>query len=130
MANDRDARVRERAYHLWIDQGRPHGHEQDHWAEATRLVEEEDQAGVEMIQDHQNDATAKPEVGSVMEDHRPSQAPANQSDEPVPVHAEKPAAKADRKAKAKAGSDASRAEVAGAPRSRKTKVKSGSMESI
>jgi len=41
--NDRDMRIRERAYHLWIDEGRPEGREAVHWnlARAQVAAEEE-----------------------------------------------------------------------------------------
>ncbi len=34
MAEDRDERLRARAYALWEQEGRPHGREADHWAAA------------------------------------------------------------------------------------------------
>ena len=34
--------IRERAYHLWLEQGRPHGRHDEHWRRAEReLIEEE-----------------------------------------------------------------------------------------
>jgi hypothetical protein len=38
---DREARIRERAYQLWIERGQPEGRSDEHWAEACRLVDEE-----------------------------------------------------------------------------------------
>jgi Protein of unknown function (DUF2934) len=37
MTIDRDQRVRERAYFIWIEDGRPSGHDQEHW----RIAEDE-----------------------------------------------------------------------------------------
>ena len=34
MSNDRDARIRERAYAIWEEQGRPDGRHEDHWRQA------------------------------------------------------------------------------------------------
>jgi hypothetical protein len=35
---DREARIRERAYQLWEEAGRPEGRAQDHWREAERQI--------------------------------------------------------------------------------------------
>ncbi|ALG70647.1 hypothetical protein VY88_06025 [Azospirillum thiophilum] len=37
-----DPRVRERAYQLWEQEGRPDDRHLDHWAQAVRDIEEED----------------------------------------------------------------------------------------
>jgi hypothetical protein len=41
--NDRgkDDQTRERAYLLWVDEGRPHGRELDHWLRAKWELERE-----------------------------------------------------------------------------------------
>ena len=45
---ERDARIARRAYELWEAEGRPHGHDTDHWARAEReLAEQEDGPPVE-----------------------------------------------------------------------------------
>ncbi len=36
MTNDLEARIRERAYHLWQQEGRVGGRELDHWSRAER----------------------------------------------------------------------------------------------
>jgi hypothetical protein len=36
-----EERIRERAYKLWIEEGRPGGREHEHWEKARKLVEEE-----------------------------------------------------------------------------------------
>lgn len=35
---DREQRVRERAYRLWLEEGRPEGRADDHWDKASELV--------------------------------------------------------------------------------------------
>ncbi len=39
--DDFEERVRERAYHLWIEEGSPAGRHTEHWDRARKLVEEE-----------------------------------------------------------------------------------------
>lgn len=43
MAN-REQKVRDRAYQLWIEEGQPHGRSDDHWRRARELVDAEDSA--------------------------------------------------------------------------------------
>ena len=46
MTADREARVRERAYHLWLEEGQPHGRHDEHWHRAEReLTEAEEGLG-------------------------------------------------------------------------------------
>lgn len=42
---EREHRIRERAYHLWNDDGRPTGHHDEYWERARELVGMEDSAG-------------------------------------------------------------------------------------
>ena len=42
---DRERRIRDRAYHLWINDGRPHGRAHEFWERARELVGMEDSAG-------------------------------------------------------------------------------------
>ena len=42
---DRERRIRDRAYHLWIDDGRPHGRAHEFWERARELVGMEESAG-------------------------------------------------------------------------------------
>src|SRR3978361_2271711 len=42
---DREQRVRERAYHLWESDGRPHGRDVEYWERARELVGMEESAG-------------------------------------------------------------------------------------
>ena len=41
MSNDdeREQRIRERAFQIWIDDGQPEGKDKEHWARATEEVE-------------------------------------------------------------------------------------------
>src|SRR3954464_14015373 len=42
MTADRNARIQERAYHLWLEEGQPHGRHDERWHRAEReLIEEE-----------------------------------------------------------------------------------------
>lgn len=40
----REEQIRARAYALWEQQGRPAGREAEHWAEASRQIDEEQEA--------------------------------------------------------------------------------------
>src|ERR1700710_1634071 len=42
---DREQKVRERAYHLWETDGRPHGRDVEYWERARELVGMEESAG-------------------------------------------------------------------------------------
>jgi hypothetical protein len=152
MSDDREARIRDRAYHIWVEHGRPEGREHDHWLEAQRTIDREQEAGYKMLKVDEKEAIGKPEHGSVVPDHRPLEEPVNKSDEPAPVHAEKEVAQSGSEltgvgetTSAAGGKGRSNAKRAGAatkaagnkvgqaatrPGSRKSKVKSGSMESI
>ncbi|HEY6630196.1 MAG TPA: DUF2934 domain-containing protein [Rhizobiaceae bacterium] len=44
MTDDRQHRIRQRAHAIWESRGRLHGHDRDHWDEATREVDAEDAA--------------------------------------------------------------------------------------
>ena len=42
MTADREAKIRERAYALWLDQGSVHGRDREHWQQAeTEIAKEE-----------------------------------------------------------------------------------------
>jgi hypothetical protein len=51
---ERDNRVRERAYHLWETDGRPHGRAQDYWERAEFLIGIEDSAGAGQLPNPQS----------------------------------------------------------------------------
>ncbi len=40
---DRETRIRERAYTLWEEDGRPEGRADEYWARARRIIESEDE---------------------------------------------------------------------------------------
>ena len=40
--DEREQRIRERAYFIWIDDGRPHGFDKEHWKMAERELAGED----------------------------------------------------------------------------------------
>lgn len=42
MENDRETRIRQRAYQLWQDEGAPEGKHEDHWARAEREIDSAD----------------------------------------------------------------------------------------
>jgi hypothetical protein len=49
---DPEARIRDRAYALWEEEGRPEGRAAEHWERARRLVEaEEDPKRPDMVAD-------------------------------------------------------------------------------
>lgn len=50
--DDREERIRARAYALWLEEGRPEGKESAHWREATRLIDEEEGIGHEGTAPH------------------------------------------------------------------------------
>lgn len=39
--SDKEERIRERAYRLWIEEGQPEGSQERHWEQARRMVDEE-----------------------------------------------------------------------------------------
>lgn len=154
MSDDREARIRERAYQIWIDQDRPEGREHEHWAEAVRQIDAEQQASYNMLQVDAAETIGKPKQGSVIEDHRPLEEPATKTDELPPVHAEKEEAhsgsdisgpgkastgatgKAKAKPKAKRADEAkkpaapTKTGTTAAPKARKSKMKSSSVDTL
>jgi len=49
MTPEREQRIRERAYHLWEVDGRPHGRDLEFWERARELVGMEESAGAGLI---------------------------------------------------------------------------------
>jgi Protein of unknown function (DUF2934) len=39
---DREERIRMRAYQLWLEEGQPHGRDEEHWDRARRIIEDEE----------------------------------------------------------------------------------------
>jgi hypothetical protein len=64
VMTDREDRMRERAYQIWEEQGRPEGRDLEHWHEAARQLHEDIDA--EVIQERDGttskaaSVTAKP----------------------------------------------------------------------
>ena len=46
---DREARIRERAYHLWEADGRPHDQDKEFWERAEILIAMEESAGAGLL---------------------------------------------------------------------------------
>jgi hypothetical protein len=46
---DREARIRERAYHLWESDGRPHNRDKEFWERAEILIGMEESAGAGLL---------------------------------------------------------------------------------
>ena len=64
MQSDRDARIRERAYQIWVSEGRRHGLHEAHWQQAEREIEAEEAAGGTKSPTRPARARAKPPVTS------------------------------------------------------------------
>ena len=44
-----DDAIRERAYRIWLDEGRPHGRHDDHWLRAKSELESESGGGTKTV---------------------------------------------------------------------------------
>ena len=40
MSDDRERRIRERAFDIWIEQGQPQGKDREHWERAEKEVDD------------------------------------------------------------------------------------------
>ena len=58
--NDLHDQIRQRAYQLWLEHGRPEGHETAFWVQAERELKSEDNGGLT----GRNDATLRSGTGS------------------------------------------------------------------
>jgi hypothetical protein len=45
MRSDREERIKERAYAIWLAEGRAHGRHQEHWHRAEREIAAEETTG-------------------------------------------------------------------------------------
>jgi Protein of unknown function (DUF2934) len=74
---DRENRIRERAYKLWEEHGRPHGRDADIWQQAEDLIgmEENPDAGQVPV-----DSGARAEESEIQENY--GEAPGDQGDRP------------------------------------------------
>jgi hypothetical protein len=64
----REHRVRERAYHLWESEGKPHGRDVEYWERARELIGMEESAGSGLLPNPQA-APASPRENGVEEAH-------------------------------------------------------------
>jgi hypothetical protein len=62
----RQQRIRERAYHLWDADGRPHGREAEFWERASELVGMEESAGAGELPNPANQPWADPSRADVV----------------------------------------------------------------
>jgi DUF2934 family protein len=60
---DREQRVRERAYHLWETEGKPHGRDVDYWERARELIGMEESAGSGLLPNPQTTPDSPRETG-------------------------------------------------------------------
>jgi hypothetical protein len=62
MQSDRHERISERAYHIWVAEGRGHGRHDEHWQRAEREIAEEELRVAAALADRAAGAagTAKP----------------------------------------------------------------------
>src|SRR6195952_215339 len=63
IAPAREQRVRERAYHLWETEGKPHGRDVEYWERARELVGMEESAGSGLLPNPQNAPESVRETG-------------------------------------------------------------------
>ncbi len=59
----REHRIRERAYHLWEQDGRPHGRDQDYWERARELIGMEENADAGLLPNPANHPDSPRETG-------------------------------------------------------------------
>ena len=64
----REQRVRERAYHLWEQDGRPHGRHTDYWERADELVRIEESPGAGQLPNPATVPGADPNAGEPVEE--------------------------------------------------------------
>ncbi len=57
-----EARIRARAYHLWEQDGRPHGRAEEFWERARELIGMEDSAGAGLLPNPQTQGEKIPGV--------------------------------------------------------------------
>lgn len=72
--DDREDRIRDRAFRLWLDEGKPHGQQERHWELASELV---------AIEDSQRDATIPVEQVQAGEPVEPIEALENTGEYPT-----------------------------------------------
>ncbi|HEY4173219.1 MAG TPA: DUF2934 domain-containing protein [Rhodopila sp.] len=60
---EREQRIRERAYHLWETEGKPHGRDVEYWERARELVGMEESAGSGLLPNPQTTPRSPRETG-------------------------------------------------------------------
>jgi hypothetical protein len=65
MTPEREARIRERAYHLWEEEGRPEGRDAEFWERAKELIGMEENADAALLP---NPMTQSSHTGSPIEE--------------------------------------------------------------
>ena len=64
MGDDREDRIRARAYEIWQKEGSPEGRENDHWVEAEQELDAENTGAGSAVSHDTPPQTPKPEAGS------------------------------------------------------------------
>jgi hypothetical protein len=59
MPSERTEKIRTRAYLIWEREGRPHGRAEQHWAQATHEIDNEEAAAAEVPSVRAEPADAK-----------------------------------------------------------------------
>jgi hypothetical protein len=94
---EREHRIRERAYHLWEADGKPHGHDVEYWERARELVGMEESAGSGLLPNPETDSPR--ETGIEEADIQanlgefPGQLTDQGEDQPTPTAKRRPRAK-------------------------------------
>jgi hypothetical protein len=78
----REHRVRERAYHLWESEGKPHGRDVEYWERARELIGMEESAGSGLLPNPQNATDAPRETAIEEADIRSQNDPRAQAPSP------------------------------------------------
>jgi len=75
-----ERRIRDRAYHLWLEEGRPEGRESEHWERARQLIAIEDNPHAGTLPNPMRDGAEVADRGEPVE---PIEAVENQGEFPV-----------------------------------------------
>ena len=65
MGDDRQDRIRARAYEIWQQKGSPEGHENDHWKEAEQELDAENTGAGSVVSDDSAPQPSRPETGVI-----------------------------------------------------------------
>ena len=65
MGDDREDRIKARAYEIWQREGSPEGHENDHWQEAEQELDAENAGAGSAVSDDKAPKPSKPETGVI-----------------------------------------------------------------